>query len=68
MIPVQEDAQENQTMAVSLQEILASLDPAMRRDVEKRAAEIVAEHDKAVARRARAAERRARTREQRDRR
>lgn len=53
-------------MPIPLKEVLASLDPDMLRSVKERSAEIVAEHDEAIARRkntsaCRAAEKRSAT-------
>lgn len=42
---------ENEVMPIPLEEVMASLDPAMRKSVKERSAEIVAEHDEATARR-----------------
>ena len=41
-------------MPIPLKEVLASLDPAMRKSVKERSAEIVAEHHQAMARRSNA--------------
>lgn len=41
-------------MSIPLKEVLASLDPARRKSIKERSAEIVAEHDQQMARRSNA--------------